>query len=160
MLPIISFSPSLDNSIPCDAAKRLIIGTSIFASCNGNGGGQDNPYSFDELMANGGSIYVNPSSNAPICYGDTLSLFANPSGTGADDPTNTFSWTGTGPGGPYNSTLQNPSFSGLTLGTYTFTVTIVLYNFFLFLYESIISSHSTKSSFLIQEVSSHPIHLT
>ncbi|WP_242132744.1 HYR domain-containing protein, partial [Aestuariivivens marinum] len=115
----------LDNSIPCSSSKRLRIGDAIFASCNGEGGGQDDPFSFADLMANGGSIYVAPSSNSPICEGEDLNLMANPSGTGATDPTNTFVWTGTGPGGySFNSTLQDPVVSGLSIGTYTYEVTI------------------------------------
>ncbi|WP_242135710.1 HYR domain-containing protein, partial [Aestuariivivens marinum] len=115
----------LDNSIPCSSSKRLRIGDAIFASCNGEGGGQDNPFSFADLMANGGSIYVAPSSNSPICEGEDLNLMANPSGTGATDPTNIFVWTGTGPGGyTFNSTDQDPVVSGLEVGTYTYEVTI------------------------------------
>ncbi len=43
---------------------------------------------------------VTASSNAPICSGNTLDLFATPDSTGE-----TFSWTGTG---GYTSSLQNP----------------------------------------------------
>lgn len=57
---------SLDTSRPCSAARRLVIGSTIYATCNG-GAGAD--FSFNDLNNEGGSINVTPSSNAPICIG-------------------------------------------------------------------------------------------
>jgi len=57
------------------------------------------------------------TSNAPICVGGTMNLFANPI------PGATYSWVG--PNG-FNSTLQNPTKSNVTLldqGVYSVTVT-------------------------------------
>ncbi len=116
---IIESGGSLDESRPCSAAKRLIIGSIIYATCNG-GAGAD--YSFSDLNNQGGSLSVSPTSNAPICTGTTLTLFANPSGTGSDSAT--FSWNGTGPGSySFSSSIENPTDTGLTSGTYTYTVT-------------------------------------
>ncbi|MDY7395980.1 hypothetical protein UMM65_12045 [Aureibaculum sp. 2210JD6-5] len=112
----------IDEDTPCSAAQRLIIDTTIYSSCNGGAGAT---YSFNDLNTNGGSIIVNPSSNSPISVGATLNLFANPSGTGAADPSNTFAWTGTGPNGyTFSSSLEDPSITGLAVGTYIFTVTV------------------------------------
>lgn len=111
---------SLDTSNPCSAARRLVIGTTIYATCNG-GAGAD--FSFEQLNNQGGSMNVTPSSNAPICVGETLNLFANPSGAGSGG--GTFSWSATGPGGySFSSTLENPTETGLFAGSYIYSVTI------------------------------------
>lgn len=110
----------LDNGNPCSAAKRLIIGSRIYSTCNG-GAGAD--YSFEDLNNGGGSLAVTPSSNSPVCAGTDLTLFANPSGAGSG--TATFSWSGSGPGAyTFSSTQQDPVISGLSAGNYTYTVTI------------------------------------
>ncbi len=104
---------------PCNAAKRLVIGTVIYSTCNG-GAGAD--YSFKDLNDQGGSLSVAPTSNSPICQGSVLTLFANPTGTGASGAS--FVWSGTGPSGySYSSISKDPTISGLVAGTYTFTVT-------------------------------------
>lgn len=95
---IIESGGSLDTSKPCSAAKRIQIGTAVYSTCNGGAGAS---YSFTDLNDGGGTIHVAPSSNDPICEGQTLNLFANPSGTGSSDPTNTFNWSGTGSGGVF-----------------------------------------------------------
>ncbi|MGY3794286.1 immunoglobulin domain-containing protein [Aquimarina sp. 433] len=107
---------------PCNATKTITIGTSVFASCNGGGGGVD--YDFGDINNNGGTLNVSPTSNGPLCVGQTLNLFANPGGAGSSGAT--FSWSGTGPGGySFSSTLQDPTESSITaIGTYTYTVTI------------------------------------
>ena len=111
---------TLDNGTPCSAAKRLIIGTNIFATCNGQAGAD---YSFADLINGGGSLAVTPSSNSPLCEGSDLTLFANPSGAGSTGAT--YNWTATGPGGySFTSTDQDPVVSGLVPGSYTYTVTI------------------------------------
>lgn len=101
---------------PCNAAKRLIIGTTIYSTCNGGAGAQ---YSFDELNDEGGTLSVTPTSNSPICEGDLLNLYSNPSGTGSSSAS--FLWTG--PNG-YTSTSQDPVISNLTQGNYSYTITI------------------------------------
>lgn len=110
----------LDNSGPCSASKRLVIGSQIYSTCNG-GAGVD--YTFDDLNNSGGSLAASPSSNSPVCEGTDLTLFANPSGAGSSGAT--FSWSGSGPGGySFSSTVENPVVTGLNAGTYTFEVTI------------------------------------
>ncbi len=109
---------SLDISNPCSAAKRIVIGTVIYSSCNGGAGAT---YSFSDLNNNGGSLNVSPSSNEPICEGQILNLFSNVAGSGSSSAT--FNWSATGPGGyTYSSTLSNPSISNLISGSYIFTV--------------------------------------
>lgn len=117
---IIQTGGTLSNSNPCSSAKRLIIGSTIYSTCNG-GAGSD--YSFDDLETEGGSISVSPTSNGPICEGETLNLFSNPSGAGSSSAT--FSWSGTGPlGYSFSSSVENPTIANLAAGTYTFTITI------------------------------------
>jgi len=110
---------------PCNATKTLTIGSSVYASCNGGGGGVDND--FDSINTGGGTINVDPTSNSPVCIGTTLTLFANASGAESDNASTTFSWSGTGPGGyTFSSTTEDPTINttGFTAGTYTYTVTI------------------------------------
>ena len=110
----------LDDGKPCSAAKRLVIGSQIYSTCNG-GAGVD--YSFEDLQNEGGSLAANPSSNSPICIGTTLTLFANASGAGSSGAS--YSWVGTGPGTySFSSTAQDPTETGLAAGTYTYTVTV------------------------------------
>ncbi len=106
----------------CNGSKRLVIGTNQYAVCNGRAGAD---FSFEDLNTGGGTISVTPTSNAPICIGETLNLLAVPGGaTNPDEPT-TFSWTATGPGGySFSSTNENPTITGLVVGTYIYTVTI------------------------------------
>ncbi|MGB5508469.1 immunoglobulin domain-containing protein [Robiginitalea sp.] len=111
---------TLDDGNPCSAAKRLVIGSQIYSTCNG-GAGAD--YSFEDLNTSGGSLSVSPSSDSPICEGDNLNLFANPSGAGSSGAS--FSWVGSGPGSySFSSSDQDPVVSGLVPGNYSFTVTI------------------------------------
>lgn len=111
---------TLDDGNPCSAAKRLVIGSQIYSTCNG-GAGAD--YSFEDLNTSGGSLSVSPSSDSPVCEGEDLNLFANPSGAGASGAS--FSWAGSGPGSySFSSSDQNPVVTGLVPGNYTFTVTI------------------------------------
>ncbi len=118
---VVETGGSLDTRRPCSAAKRIQIGTVIYSTCNG-GAGAD--YSFEDLNNGGGTLNVSPSSNSPVCLGQTIALFANPSGTGSTGAT--YSWSGTGPGGySFSATVENPTESGITTsGTYTYTVTI------------------------------------
>jgi len=112
---------NLSEDRPCSANKTITIGSTVFASCNGGGGGVD--YGFDDINNQGGTLNVSPTSNGPLCLGQTLNLFANPGGAGSTGAT--FSWSGIGPGYSFNSTLENPTESTIiTSGTYTYTVTI------------------------------------
>lgn len=107
---------------PCNGSKRLVIGTTRYAVCNGQAGAD---FSFEDINNGGGTISVTPSSNSPICAGEVLNLFANASGTTNPNRPTLFTWTGAGPGGySFSSSLENPTETGLTAGTYTYTVTI------------------------------------
>lgn len=117
---VIETGGTLATGNPCNAAKRLIIGSTIYSTCNGAAG---TDYSFDDLNESGGSISVSPSSNSPICDNETLNLYSNSSGAGADSAT--YDWSATGPSGyTYSSTSENPVINGLSAGSYTFKVTI------------------------------------
>jgi hypothetical protein len=111
---------TLDDGSPCNAAKRLVIGSQIYATCNG-GAGAD--YDFEDLNNSGGSLSVTPGSDSPVCEGSDLNLLANPSGAGSSGAT--YSWVGSGPGGySFSASEQDPVVSGLAIGNYTYTVTI------------------------------------
>tara|TARA_R110002153_G_scaffold97078_3_gene231634 strand:+ start:768 stop:1856 length:1089 start_codon:yes stop_codon:yes gene_type:complete len=101
---------------PCSASKRLIIGATVYSTCNGGAGAQ---YDFTDLNESGGSLSVSPTSDSPICEGEILNLYANPSGTGATGAS--FLWTG--PNG-FTATTSDATVSGLAQGDYTYTVTI------------------------------------
>ena len=110
----------LDEGNPCSAAKRLVIGSQIYSTCNGGAGAN---YSFEDLNSSGGSLSVSPTSNSPVCEGNDLNLLANPSGTGSSGAS--FSWVGSGPGSySFSSSDQDPVVTGLVPGSYSFTVTI------------------------------------
>jgi gliding motility-associated-like protein len=70
------------------------------------------------ITINGAPSAPNPTSNSPICAGQTLNLTTSPVVNA------TYSWTG--PNG-FTSTLQNPSITNATIaaaGTYSVTVTV------------------------------------
>ncbi|MBO0342578.1 MAG: PKD domain-containing protein [Allomuricauda sp.] len=118
---VIDSGGTLATDNPCNSAKRLIIGSTVYSTCNG-GAGTD--YSFDDLNDSGGSISVSASSNSPICDNETLNLYSNPSGAGSSGAT--YNWTATaGPVGyTFSSTDENPVVTNLSAGSYTFSVTI------------------------------------
>ncbi len=111
----------LDVKTPCSSKKSIYLGSVRYAICNDNSNSGE--YSFEDLNNNGGSLTVTPTSNSPICLGDTVFLSANPSGPG----TKNFSWDliASPNSDTYTSTSENPnnyipSFSG----GYTFKVTV------------------------------------
>lgn len=117
---VIQSGGTLATDKPCSAAKRIVIGSVIYSTCNG-GAGAD--YSFDDLNSQGGSLAVTPSSNSPICENGILNLSANPSGTGSSGAS--FAWSGMGPGSyTFSSIIENPTIATLPAGSYTYTVTI------------------------------------
>ena len=117
---VIQSGGALATDKPCSAAKRIVIGSVIYSTCNG-GAGAD--YNFDDLNSQGGSLAVTPLSNSPICESGSLSLSANPSGTGSSGAS--FIWSGTGPGSySFSSIIENPTIAALPAGSYTYTVTI------------------------------------
>ncbi len=59
----------------------------------------------------------NPTSNSPVCIGDTIKLYSNPSYNG-------FTWSWTGPNS-YSSSSQNPAIANASTakaGTYTLSI--------------------------------------
>ena len=76
----------------CTNLTQIYIGTS-YAACVG-GGGVD--YTFPELIAAGGSLYVDVFANGvnplTLCSGNSFTLTATPGGLYKNTPT--YSWTG------------------------------------------------------------------
>ncbi|HKO76583.1 MAG TPA: gliding motility-associated C-terminal domain-containing protein [Flavobacterium sp.] len=90
----------IDNSPPCNSQEKLMIGTIIYASCNGGNGGER---SFAEINNSSGTINVTPTSPAPVCEGSPLILSAIATGPGSTGAL--YKWTGTG------TTLAQQTFS-------------------------------------------------
>jgi hypothetical protein len=103
---------------PCNANKKIVLGSTNYTSCVGNG----DAISFAELTAAGGSFNTTLSSTANCTTGNltaTLSAAATYQGTP------TYSWTQTsGPGTSTftTATSQNPSVSVTAAGTYTYNL--------------------------------------
>ncbi len=142
---IIISGGNLVEETPCNATKTLTIGTTVYASCNGGGGGVD--IDFSDINNNGGTLNALPTSNAPLCLGQPLSLFANPSGAGSSGAS--YSWSGSGPNEySFNSTLENPTDTTIsTIGTYTFTITIT---------DSFSNSNSNTLNIIVNEIPNSP----
>lgn len=103
-------------SPPCNSIRRIIIGTQVFATCNGNG----IHYTFVQVVLNGGifgNLTLSAGSDSPVCPGGDLHLTATP--TGGVGP---YSYEWNGPSG-FSSTSQNPIVSPAVAGTYSVTVT-------------------------------------
>ena len=78
----------------CNHNQDIVIGTSTYAYCNGGG---STGLTFYEVMSGGGTLNSVPSSNSPICYGNTIMLngsYIGPIGSGI-----TYTWTITDPFG-------------------------------------------------------------
>ncbi|TYP96991.1 G8 domain-containing protein [Tenacibaculum adriaticum] len=119
-LTINTGSPGLTSS-GCNANRKLIIGSANYATCNGGGSGT--LYSFSEI--NGIDLRVDPSSNTQINLGQTVTLFANPSGPQLSDNPITYNWTVTPPtGSGFSSTDENPTDVPTIAGTYIYKVVI------------------------------------
>jgi hypothetical protein len=102
----------------CNVNKRIFIGTVQIANCNGGA----SQYSFQQLVAGGGSVNGMASSNSPLCVGGTINLSTTATG---GIPPYTYAWSGPGTFSPSNM-VQNPSVANATLanaGTYTVTIT-------------------------------------
>lgn len=104
----------------CNANKSIIIGNTTFAQCQG---GPGSVYTFNDLMAAGGTINAIPSSNSPLCPGSTISLTGSYSGAIGSAPI--YSWSVSFPNGGttvYNT--QNVSINNAISGTYSATLTV------------------------------------
>lgn len=108
---------------PCSASKRLNIRNTLYASCNGGAGA---PYNFNQLNKSGGTLFVNPTSNSPVCSAQTVNLNANPGGAELTDTPINYDWLVTPPIGiPYTLTNSpTPTDTPIITGSYTYQVTI------------------------------------
>lgn len=98
----------------CNASERIYIGSNLLASCNGEAGAD---FSFDQLLAFGGSGSL--SSNSPVCVGYPITLSANPPPTA----TGSFTYSFKGPGLPETEYSTNSTYSFIataaTVGLYS-----------------------------------------
>jgi hypothetical protein len=108
----------------CNNNVTITIGGQTFAACSGAPG---YIFTFAQLMANGGTINSIPSSNSPVCQGQTITLSGQFSGAYGTDPK--YEWTVVAPGGAVSIyPTQNVNIANATAGTYqaTLKVTTVL----------------------------------
>jgi len=107
----------------CSTPMEIVIGGVLYSNCNGKGGSK--PPSFEDINDGGGNLSVSPTSNSPVCLGDTVNLSANPGGTESDS-VNSYTWTVTPPS---NTTYSLPSGTDTAsdnpteTGTYLYHVT-------------------------------------
>lgn len=103
----------------CNHNQDIVIGSSTYAYCNGGG---STGLTFYEVMSGGGTLNSAPSSNSPICYGETLMLYGSyigPVGSGI-----AYSWSITNPNNIVTTTtIQNPTINNAISGIYTVTLT-------------------------------------
>ena len=113
-----------ENTSACSASKILQIGSTKYATCNGGGGGS--VVTFDTVNNEGGNLSVFPTATPdPACANQVLQLNANPGGTEVNDTPLTYNWTATAPSGySFSSTLENPTDTPPTPGSYTYEVTV------------------------------------
>lgn len=121
-------SPAPLSSNGCNNNQILHIGTYDYAGCTGGG---NVVYIFSDINGAGGTLAINASTDASVCLGSVLNLYATASGLGSNNATIT--WTGIGPGGyTYSQSTvttstnktDNQTISGLAPGTYTFTAKV------------------------------------
>jgi hypothetical protein len=60
----------LDVSSGCSANQKIYIGSTAYAKCNGGGQLPD----FTDLMIGGGTLSANPTSDSPVCGGNSINL--------------------------------------------------------------------------------------
>lgn len=103
----------------CNHNQDIVIGSSTYAYCNGGG---STGLTFYEVMDGGGTLNSAPSSNSPICTGETLMLYGSyigPVGNGI-----TYSWSITNPNNIVTtSSIQNPTINNAISGIYAATLT-------------------------------------
>lgn len=110
------------NPAGCNVQKILYIGATRYTNCNG-GGPNPKPLTFNEANNNGGNLGVTPTSNSPVCSGQTVNLFANPSGTDAGSASYTWTVTSSPVAYTFSSTNENPTDSPTIVGNYIYEVT-------------------------------------
>lgn len=106
----------------CNNNQKIKIGNLSFAACTGAPGSM---FTFDELMAGGGTLNSDIDIPAMACQGSTIGLQG--SYTGAIGTPVTYNWSCTGPSSltfsPSN-TDKNPSISPTVPGIYAITLTV------------------------------------
>ncbi|TCP21321.1 hypothetical protein EV195_12012 [Tenacibaculum skagerrakense] len=113
-----------ENTTACSASKILQIGSTKYATCNGGGG--SSVVTFNTVNNEGGNLSVFPTATPdPACANQLLQLNANPGGTEVNDTPLTYNWTASAPSGySFSSTIENPTDTPPTPGSYTYEVTV------------------------------------
>ncbi len=103
----------------CTNNTAIYIGGVKFGVCKGAGNAE---YTFDELNTFGGTLFSAPSSNTPVCRGNSINLTGGYSGP---IPTSiTYSWSIKAPDNTVTtSSTQNLSLTALQIGNYQATLT-------------------------------------
>ncbi|HEY9222035.1 MAG TPA: T9SS type A sorting domain-containing protein [Lutibacter sp.] len=120
----------LDDSPPCNATQVIYIGPTIYSKCNGGGQLPD----FTEIMSFGGTLNANPTSNSPVCIGNSINLFGDYIGVvgkttseGNTDGVN-YAWEITYPDNSiYSSTNKDFSILATKIGSYSAKLTCTTY---------------------------------
>ncbi len=106
----------------CSNQVAIFIGTVKFAVCVGSGNAE---YTFTQLNNLGGTLQSNPSSNAPVCEGNTLNFTA--AKDGADGVGLNWHWSIKSPGAASFTTYPDKqnvvSFANATTGSYEANLT-------------------------------------
>lgn len=103
----------------CNHNQDIHIGSSVYAYCNGGG---TTALTFAEIMNGGGTLNTTPSSNTPVCEGNSINLSGTYSGT--IGTAITYNWIIVAPGGGNSSSsLQNLTIPNAIVGTYSATLT-------------------------------------
>ena len=103
----------------CTNNTAIYIGGVKFGVCKGAGNAQ---YTFDELTTFGGTLFSAPSSNTPVCRGNSINLTGGYSGP---TPTSiTYLWSIKAPDNTVTtSSTKNLSLTALQIGNYQATLT-------------------------------------
>lgn len=119
----------LDVSSGCSANQIIYIGSTAYSNCNG-GGQLPN---FTDLMQGGGTLSANPTSNSPVCIGNSIVLSGGYTGvvgttTSGGTPGVNYAWEITYPDNfKYFSTFKDLSISATQNGIYSATLTCTTY---------------------------------
>ncbi|SHL29726.1 T9SS sorting signal type C domain-containing protein [Flavobacterium saccharophilum] len=118
-------SGKIDESGGCSNNVALYIGSLKFAVCVGSGNGNNATYTFEQLNELGGTIQSNPTSDAPICEGNTLNFTA--AKIGVDGTGLKWDWSikppGTASFEPYLNSQNVVSFANAVAGIYEANLT-------------------------------------
>ena len=111
----------IDTSATCTNNVAIYIGTVKFGVCVGSGNAE---FSFSELNQSGGSLFAVPTSNSPVCQGNSINLTGNYSGPAPTIGSLTYSWSIVTPTSSIiTSVLQSPTITNALSGSYLATLT-------------------------------------